>query len=42
MGALSRVLFEELWRAGLAEYDELEGIEWEWQAVDGVMTKKPL
>ena len=21
--------FEELWRAGLAEYDEMEGIEWE-------------
>ena len=35
-------LFEELWRAGLAEYDEMEGIEWEWQAIDGVMTKAPL
>ena len=34
--------FEELWRAGLAEYDEREGIEWEWQAIDGVMTKAPL
>ncbi len=34
--------FEELWRAGLAEYDELEGIEWEWQALDGAMTKAPL
>src|ERR671929_913767 len=34
--------FEQLWRAGLAESDELEGIEWEWQAVDGVMTKAPL
>jgi putative transposase len=34
--------FEELWRAGLAEYDELEGIEWEWQAIDGAMTKAPL
>jgi putative transposase len=34
--------FEEVWRAGLAEYEELEGIEWEWQAVDGVMTKAPL
>jgi len=33
--------FEELWGAGLAEYDELEGIEWEWQAVDGAMTKAP-
>lgn len=34
--------FEELWGAGLAEYDEMEGIEWEWQAIDGVMTKAPL
>ena len=35
--------FEELWWAGLAEeYDELEGIEWEWPAIDGVMTKAPL
>lgn len=34
--------FEELWRAGLAEYDEMEGIEWEWQAIDGAMTKAPL
>jgi putative transposase len=34
--------FEELWRAGLAEYDELEGLEWEWQALDGAMTKAPL
>lgn len=34
--------FEELWRAGLLEYDELEGIEWEWQALDGSMTKAPL
>jgi transposase len=33
--------FEELWRAGLAEYDELEGIEWEWQAIDGAMRKAP-
>jgi putative transposase len=34
--------FEELWRAGLAEYEEMEGIEWERQSVDGVMTKAPL
>ena len=34
--------FEELWRAGLADYDEMEGIEWEWQALDGAMTKAPL
>ena len=34
--------FEELWRAGILKYDELEGIEWEWQAIDGAMTKAPL
>ena len=35
--------FEELWRVGLVEYDDLEGIEWEWQALqDGAMTKAPL
>ncbi|GAC1356829.1 MAG: IS5 family transposase [Ktedonobacteraceae bacterium] len=33
--------FKALWQAGLSEYDELAGIEWEWQAVDGVMTKAP-
>jgi putative transposase len=33
--------FERLWRAGLLEYDELEGIEWEWQAIDGAMSKAP-
>lgn len=34
--------FERLWEAELSEYEELEGIEWEWQSVDGVMTKAPL
>ena len=34
-------LFKAVWQAGLEEYDELEGIEWEWQSVDGVMTKAP-
>jgi len=34
--------FEMLWEAGLAEYDELQGIAWRWQAVDGAMTKAPL
>src|SRR2546423_7238031 len=28
-------LFEALWQAGLAEYDELRGIDWAWQAADG-------
>jgi hypothetical protein len=31
-----------MWQAGLAEYEELKGIDWEWQAVDGAMTKAPL
>ena len=27
--------FQKLWRAGLMEYDEMEGIAWEWQSADG-------
>lgn len=34
--------FLALWRAGLAEYDELEGIAWAWQSVDGTQGKAPL
>lgn len=34
--------FEALWRAGLAEYDEMKGIAWEWQSVDAGMYKAPL
>jgi transposase len=30
-----------LWRAGLAEYDEMEGIAWDWQSVDGALAKAP-
>ena len=35
-------VFERMWQAGLLEYDEKIGIEWEWQAMDGAMTKAPL
>jgi putative transposase len=35
-------LFQALWRAGLHVYDEARGLQWEWQAVDGAMTKAPL
>jgi len=35
-------VFERLWQAGLSEYDEKVGIDWEWQAMDGAMTKAPL
>lgn len=34
-------VFVALWQAGLEEYDEVAGIDWQWQAVDGVMTKAP-
>jgi putative transposase len=35
-------VFKRMWRAGLAEYDDSKGLEWQWQAVDGAMTKAPL
>jgi transposase len=35
-------VFEALWREGLLHYDQHKGIEWEWQAMDGAMTKAPL
>jgi transposase len=35
-------VFRALWQRGLVEYDELEGIAWEWQAIDGSMVKSPL
>src|SRR3954468_9193547 len=34
-------LFRELWRQGLLAYDDTIGIEWEWLALDGAMTKAP-
>jgi len=34
--------FEKLWKKGLAEYDEMEGIAWQWQSIDGGMNKAPL
>ncbi len=35
-------LFEKLWRIALEEYDARRGIDWEWQSLDGAMTKSPL
>jgi len=35
-------VFEKLWKLGLKEYDELKGLDWSWQAMDGAMTKAPL
>lgn len=34
--------FEALWRSGLAEYDDLAGIAWRWQSIDGAMMKAPM
>lgn len=35
-------VFRKLWKASLQEYDQLKGIRWNWQSVDGAMTKSPL
>jgi transposase len=35
-------VFAELWELALREYDELKGIDWKWQSMDGAMTKSPL
>jgi transposase len=37
-----RGVFLKLWKLALEEYDELQGIDWEWQVLDGAMTKSPL
>jgi transposase len=37
-----RGFFLELWERGLSEYDDMEGIAWEWQSIDGSMNKAPL
>ena len=35
-------VFQKLWKTSLLEYDELKNIQWNWQSVDGAMTKSPL
>jgi putative transposase len=35
-------LFLKLWSLSLGEYQELKGIDWSWQSMDGAMTKAPL
>jgi len=34
-------VFERLWTKALERYDDLEGIDWLWQSLDGAMTKAP-
>jgi putative transposase len=35
-------VFHEFWRRGLLEYDEQVGVDWDWLAADGAMSKAPL
>jgi len=34
--------FVRLWEEALCAYDDLEGLDWSWLALDGAMTKAPL
>jgi putative transposase len=34
-------VFQRLWQAGLQEYDELQGIAWDWQSLDSSTVKAP-
>ena len=35
-------VFRRMWIDGLSVYDKKTGIDWKWQAMDGVITKAPL
>ena len=35
-------VFQELWHLGLLNYDQLKGLNWNWLALDGAMSKAPL
>ena len=35
-------VFLKLWQAGIEQFDELCGIDWDWLAMDGAMSKAPL
>ena len=35
-------VFVALWEEGLVDYEAMQGIDWEWLAMDGAMTKAPL
>jgi transposase len=39
---VQRGVFFQLWKLALEEYDALKGIDWQWQSLDGSMTKAPL
>jgi putative transposase len=35
-------VFLKFWQAGVEQFDEVCGIEWDWLSMDGAMTKAPL
>jgi putative transposase len=35
-------VFLKLWKAGVEQFDELQGIDWDFSSMDGAMTKAPL
>jgi putative transposase len=35
-------VFLKLWQAGVEQFDELRGIDWDWLSMNGTMTKAPL
>ena len=35
-------VFAQVWAVALTVYDDLKGLEWTWQSIDGAMTKAPL
>jgi transposase len=35
-------VFQAFWQAGVEQFEEIWGIDWEWLAMDGAMTKAPL
>ncbi len=35
-------VFLKLWKAGIERFDETHGIDWDWVAMDGAITKAPL
>lgn len=39
---VAKGVFARLWRLALREYDDLVGLQWKWQSMDGAMTKAPL
>ena len=35
-------MFLKLWQVGVEQFDELQGIDWDWLSIDGAMTRTPL